>query len=80
MEDIQTKVPIGERTVQLAGLVNEPHAVALIRDMLAEQVRLAYIAGACGLDLSQQPIKGVPDTGEVAVRASIYAKDKGFKL
>jgi len=81
MEDIQNKVSLTDRILELKHLVNEDaHLVNKLRVFIDEQVTNAYIAGANELDLSVQPLKGITDIGEVRVKAINFSKDKGFRI
>lgn len=82
MEDLQQKVSVSDRTIELANLAREEHSVAKFREFIAEFGQMCYLAGANKLNITQQQMgkMDLDNTGDTLIKAINYIKDKGFKI
>lgn len=81
-EDIIEKVKYDIRAsdLYLLGLeVEQTQEVDQLQEYIADQIEMAYIAGANRLDVNDIPVKGIDYTGQTLVLARGYVKDKGYK-
>lgn len=81
MEHLQQIVSPLERTQELAKVMRSDRPGTL-REYIAQQVEMAYLAGANGLDIKVQQLHtaNLKDTGEVLVKARNYVKAKGLRI
>lgn len=80
MEDIQARVSLTTRTLQLNQLVNA-NDVNGIRNLIADLVEQAHLAGYNGLSLiSLKHPSELKNTGIPLVAARNYCKSKGLRI
>ena len=80
MEHLQQIVSPLERTQELAEVMRSDRPGTL-REYIAQQVEMAYLAGVNKSNLRRSGSELVPqETGEVLTLARAYCKDKGFKI
>lgn len=82
MEDLQQKVSVNDRTIELAQLAREQHTVAKFREFIAEFGEMCYLAGANKLNITEQQVgkMDLDNTGQTLTKARNFIKDKGFKI
>lgn len=78
MEDLQQIVSPLERTQELAEVMRSDRP-GVLREFIAQQVEMAYLAGANGLDIRKHR-DNLMVTGEPLVKARNYVKDKGLRI
>ena len=78
-EHITQKVNYLQRFEILVEVESKDYSFSTIQAYLAEQIEMAYVAGANSLDVNCIPSKGVRDTGQVIVLARNYVRDKGYR-
>lgn len=80
MENIIEKVPYANRFLELATAADDDISTLMVlQEYVAEQIEMAYIAGANRLDVNDIPGHGIDDTGQTIVLARGYVRDKGYR-